>query len=74
MTAPTMNHATFISHAISCGHCVSKVQRALTELDGVIEVHASAETRFVDVDFDPEVVSEAQIQQALTEAGYPAQP
>ena len=73
MTAPTTTHKTLISPAISCGHCVSKVQTALKDLDGVFDVQASAETRFIDVDFDSAVVSEAQIEQALAEAGYPVQ-
>lgn len=73
MTAAGIQHATFISPAITCGHCVSKVREGLGGLEGVFEIHASAETRFVDVDFDPEVTSESQIRQALADAGYPAQ-
>lgn len=72
MTATASAHVTYIAPDISCGHCVEKVRDGLRRVEGVIDVHASVETRMVDVDFDPDVVSPERIRQALTDAGYPA--
>jgi len=71
MTLSTTEHATLHAPDISCGHCVSTVQEAVGKLDGVSQVQASAETKFVDVDFDPSVASVESISQALDAAGYP---
>jgi copper chaperone len=71
MTTGTIEHVTFIAPDITCGHCVAKVQDAIRKLDGVKSGHASAETRFVDVDFDPEIVTAEQVAAALAQAGYP---
>ena len=57
---------------ISCGHCVQTVQNAVRKLDGVEDVHASAETKIVDVTFDTNALNLEQIQAALANAGYPA--
>jgi copper ion binding protein len=71
MASSTTEHVTLLSPDISCGHCVSTVQTAVGQLEGVAEVQASAETKFVDVDFDPSRTSLDEITRALTEAGYP---
>ena len=71
MTATASSHVTYIAPDISCGHCVGKVRDGLQSLEGVLEVQASAETRMVDVDFDPAIVSPERIKQALADAGYP---
>lgn len=74
MTAlSTIEHVTFRAPNITCGHCVRNAQEAVRDLEGVIEAHASAETRFVDVDFDPAVISLEQLGAALAAAGYPVQ-
>ena len=72
MSATTQTE-TFLSRAISCGHCVMKVKGAVGALNGVQQVEASSETREVAVAFDPAQASTAQIEAALTEAGYPLQ-
>lgn len=72
MTATATEHVTYIAPDISCGHCVAKVRDGLQAVEGVLEVHASAETRLVDVDFDPDIVSEERLRQAMADAGYPA--
>lgn len=71
MTLSTTEHATLHAPDISCGHCVGTVQDAVGKLDGVSQVQASAETKFVDVDFDPSITSVESISQALDDAGYP---
>jgi copper chaperone len=64
---------TFVAPDISCGHCVATVQKALSPLDGVERVEASAETKQVLVDFDPARISVDRLESALDDAGYPVQ-
>jgi copper chaperone len=71
MTTATREHVTFIAPDITCGHCVAKAQDAVRHLDGVIAAYANAETRFVDVDFDPTKITADKVAAALSEAGYP---
>lgn len=56
---------------MSCGHCVSRVHKALTSLAGVtVKTVTVGEA---DVDFDPTLQSLAAVTAALDAAGYPAQ-
>ena len=59
---------------ISCGHCVSSVQQTVGALNGVSQVEASAETKLINVRFDPNLTNRVQIESSLKAAGYPAQP
>lgn len=74
MTEATREHVTFRVPAISCGHCISTIQESLADVDGVSNVHASVETKLVDVDIDPAKVSTDKVGVILAEAGYPAGP
>lgn len=51
-------------------HHVVEVRRILLDLPGVEDVYASSAFRVVDVQYDPEKVSEDQIEERLVEAGY----
>lgn len=67
----TIEHATLTAPDISCGHCVVTITEAVGALDGVDDVKANAETKRVDVAFDPGRISVSRIEAALAEAGYP---
>ncbi len=69
----TIEQATLTAPDISCGHCVATVKEAVGDLAGVSGVEADADTKRVEVAFDPNRVSLAQIEAALDEAGYPVQ-
>ena len=69
--AATIEHVTLTAPDISCGHCVATVKSAVGALAGVASVEADEATKRVEVDFDPSRVSQAQIEAALDEAGYP---
>ena len=73
MTANTMQ-IILTAPDISCGHCVATVQTAVGALDGVERVRADAETKQVEVAFDPARVTRPRIESALDQAGYPAAP
>lgn len=72
-TSGTIERATMTAPDISCGHCVATVKEAIGGLAGVDQVDADADTKRVEVAFDPSRVSLAQIQATLDEAGYPVQ-
>lgn len=64
---------TLTAPDISCAHCVSTVNEAVGELEGVTSVAVNEQTKQVVVEFDSQRVSETDIRAALDEAGYPAE-
>ena len=69
----TLERITVIAPDISCGHCVATVQEAVGDLAGINTVTANADTKRVEVTFDPSLVSVAEIEAAMDDAGYPVQ-
>ena len=63
-----MEDLTLQIDGMSCGHCVARVKKALSNLDGVnvrsVEV-GSAEMRY-----DPSRISPDQVLEAVDAAGY----
>ncbi|WP_348827300.1 heavy metal translocating P-type ATPase [Halomonas sp. RT37] len=58
---------------MSCGSCVSRIERALGKLPGMVEVSVNLTTQKAFVRFLPGTVSLARIQHAIREAGYEPQ-
>ncbi len=54
---------------MSCGGCVSSITAALEKLDANLTVVADLESRSIEV---TSTASEAQVREALENAGYPA--
>ncbi|MFD2637927.1 copper chaperone CopZ [Piscibacillus salipiscarius] len=65
-----MKELTLTVQGMSCGHCVSSVEGALKELDGVSEVNVNLGEGKVDVKFDDSKVSVDQMKEAIDEQGY----
>ncbi len=65
-----MSTVTFSIPNISCGHCVHTIRTEVSELEGVKRVEPSAETRQVEIDFEPPATEES-IVALLTEINYP---
>ncbi|MDR7484097.1 MAG: heavy-metal-associated domain-containing protein [Armatimonadota bacterium] len=63
---------TFDVPKIHCDGCERTITSAISKLQGVAKVEASAVTKRVLVEFNPEHVDEARIRDALRAAGYPA--
>ncbi len=61
---------TFDTPALYGDHHVQEVRQLLLSLPGVEDIYASSAFRVVDVTFDDEKVSEAEISAKLGEAGY----
>lgn len=69
----TIERATLTAPDISCGHCVNAIQGAVGALPGVSTVKADEQTKQVQVEFDPQRVTLAQIVATMDEEGYPVQ-
>ncbi|MGB9699536.1 MAG: heavy metal translocating P-type ATPase [Thermodesulfobacteriota bacterium] len=55
---------------MSCASCVSRVERALSKINGVLQVAVNFATEKANVQFLPGILSLADFQQAIQEAGY----
>ena len=71
MEATMEQEITLTAPDISCGHCVATIEQAVGGLDGVQHVEAGLDTKRVTVRFDPERVSQAQIEAVMEDEGYP---
>ncbi len=56
---------------ISCGHCVTTIERELGDLDGVEAVKADAVRRTVEVRWDDAVTDWNEVAALLDEINYP---
>ncbi|MEL4106357.1 copper chaperone CopZ [Oscillospiraceae bacterium WX1] len=65
-----MEKITLNVEGMSCGHCVARVEKAVTALSGVQSVAVSLEGKTVTVEFDPAVVAESAVKEAIEEQGY----
>ncbi len=52
-------------------HHVLKVREVITALEGVEEVYASSAWKQVMISFDPKKTKPADVEKALSDAGYP---
>jgi mercuric ion binding protein len=68
--APT--ETTLKVEHMDCATCPVVVRAALYDLEGVDEVKVSMEEKTVDVRYDDELVTEENLAQAITNAGFPA--
>jgi copper chaperone len=67
-----MQTLSFDVSGMTCGGCTGSVQRALSKIDGVSRVEVSLHPGTALVVIDPERVTSAQIEGAITGVGYPA--
>lgn len=68
-TPPATREITFYVSGLECGSCVYMVQQSLTETKGVVDAHV---IQMIDsiakVTFDPKVVTEHQLAQAVRDS------
>lgn len=57
---------------MTCGHCQTKVQKALTDTAGVYSAIVDLRGGAAEVDFDDDSVTTAQLVAAVEHAGYGA--
>jgi len=65
-----MKPLTLQIDGMSCGHCVARVEKTLTKLEGVAVRRVDVGS--AEVVYDPERTPFERIRQALDDAGYQA--
>ncbi|PLR97546.1 copper chaperone CopZ [Bacillus sp. T33-2] len=65
-----MESVTLNVKGMSCGHCVKAVEGSVGKLDGVSNVKVNLQDGTVDVDFNSEQVSLAEIKETIDDQGY----
>lgn len=55
---------------MSCGHCSSAVEKALTNLEGVSRVQVSLEEGSALIQYDPGQLEVADLEKTIEDAGY----
>ncbi|MBT5240887.1 MAG: heavy-metal-associated domain-containing protein [Rhodospirillaceae bacterium] len=55
---------------MTCGGCTSSVEKALCACDGVCVATASLEGANVEVEFDPAIIIQGQVEEAIRDAGF----
>ncbi len=65
-----MSTRTLSVPEISCGHCKSSIEGAVSPLDGVDKVEVHIEARTVDLDYDGSGATFDAIVAAIEEQGY----
>jgi P-type Cu+ transporter len=63
----------FIISGMTCASCVQSVEKATRKLDGVIESNVNMATEKMVIQYDPTMVTVADIKNAVADAGYEAQ-
>ena len=67
-----MQTLSFYVSGMTCGGCTGSVQRALSRIDGVSHAEVTLRPGLATVVTDPDRVSSAQIEAAITGLGYQA--
>ena len=65
-----MESTTLIAPDISCEHCQHAIEGAVGILEGVSTVQVDIPSKTVHIDFDPQKVSLAKIEEVLDDTGY----
>ncbi|GHO94675.1 copper chaperone CopZ [Reticulibacter mediterranei] len=66
----TTQEATLSVPDVSCGHCVQMINSTLSALAGVEAVSTDIATKSVQLRYDSNLVSMAQIEATLDDVGY----
>ena len=61
---------TLVAPDISCEHCQHAIEGAVTKMDGVQTVTVDIPTRLVHVNYDPQKVTVAKIEEVMDDVGY----
>jgi copper chaperone len=65
-----MSTTTLNVPEISCGHCKSAIEGAVSPLDGVDRVEVTIEAKTVELDYDGNDRTLASIVRAIEDVGY----
>ena len=67
-----MENRTFAIEGMTCASCAQTVEKAAQKLPGVKVANVNLATEKMNIQFDEEAVSEADIQKAVSAVGYTA--
>lgn len=65
-----MESTTLVAPDISCEHCQHAIEGAVGEMDGVQTVKVDIPTKSVHVEYDPQKVTVAKIEEIMDDVGY----
>ena len=68
-----MKTTTYLIPDMSCAHCKARIEKEVTNLNGVQVADVPVETKVLTVQFDDQVVDSPTIIEAVAEAGYTAE-
>lgn len=76
MTSPlaSSQHLTLAVRGMTCAGCAASIQQALSELPGVSEAVVQLSAKQAQITFNPAQVGRPQLVEAVTKAGYTAEP
>lgn len=66
----SVSQTTIEVKGMTCGHCKSAVEGALTELEGISQAEADLATGQVKVAFEDSQVSLSEMHEAVEDQGY----
>ncbi len=73
LSSNTIQEVTLTAPDISCAHCVLTIEETLAELPGISRVAVDIGDKEVQLSYDPNQVSLADIEAAMDDAGYPVE-
>lgn len=65
-----MTKKTLKIEGMSCGHCVAKVEKALTDLEGVETAKVNLDEKLAEIEYDDSKVGLEVLKIAVAEVGY----
>lgn len=65
-----MESTTLVAPDISCAHCQHAIEGAVGKLAGVSKVSVDIPTKTVYINYDPQQVTLAKIEEVLDDTGY----
>ena len=65
-----METTTLVAPDISCEHCQHAIEGAIGTLAGVSHVQVDIPTKSVHINYDPQKVTLAKIEEVLDDTGY----
>ena len=65
-----MESTTLVAPDISCEHCQHAIEGAVGKLEGVRTIRVDIPSKTVRIDYDPQIVTLAKIEEVLDDTGY----
>ena len=65
-----MESTTLVAPDISCEHCQHAIEGAVGKMEGVRDVNVDIPTKTIHVNYDPQKVDVAKIEEVLDDIGY----